>query len=263
MIQSESKPLITVVTVVLNGQDVIEETIKSVIGQNYNSFEYIVIDGNSIDKTPEIISQYHDQIDLSIRESDSGIYDAMNKAISKARGKYINFLNAGDTFYGKDILKRVSVVLENKQPDLFYARQEFFWPQKERTMILGRELTLNNIKRGEAALHQTMFTKTTLLNQLGGFDTRYKIAADYDLLYRIYLKDSNLFFANMITTRFPIGGASSDSKTTYREMLLIIKKHSNLYYYLLYFIVGGFRLIVRPFFKRYTTGPIRKFLKQI
>jgi glycosyltransferase involved in cell wall biosynthesis len=97
-----SRPLITVITVVYNGADVLENTILSVLGQSYDNIEYIVVDGGSTDNTLQVIKKYEHALDYWLTEPDRGIYDAMNKAIAAARGGWLNFMNAGDAFRDQD-----------------------------------------------------------------------------------------------------------------------------------------------------------------
>ena len=100
-------PLVTIITVVFNGKIYIEETIQSVIGQTYKNIEYIVIDGGSNDGTVDIISKYANNITYWISEPDKGIYDAMNKGIKVAKGEWLNFLNAGDSYIDNKVLANV------------------------------------------------------------------------------------------------------------------------------------------------------------
>lgn len=104
---------ISVITVSYNACLYIEETIKSVIGQRYDSFEYIIVDGNSSDGTVNVIRNYQDKISQWISEPDKGIYNAMNKAVRMASGEYCIFMNAGDVFLDPLVLKQVSFFLED------------------------------------------------------------------------------------------------------------------------------------------------------
>lgn len=100
-------PLITVITVVYNGEKHLEETILSVVNQTYENIEYIIVDGGSTDKTLDVIKKYENQIDCWVSESDNGIYDAMNKGLSLASGEWINFMNAGDAFWRPDSISDI------------------------------------------------------------------------------------------------------------------------------------------------------------
>ena len=106
----EDKPLISIITVVFNGEKYLEETIQSVINQTYSNVEYIIIDGGSSDGTLDIIKKYEERIDYWVSEKDKGIYDAMNKGIDVASGEWINFMNAGDGFYADDVLDKIFIL---------------------------------------------------------------------------------------------------------------------------------------------------------
>lgn len=107
----EQNPLVSIITVVYNADNCLEETIKSVINQNYKNIEYIIIDGGSTDNTLSIIKKYEKQIKMWISEPDNGIYEAMNKGISLCQGEIVGIINAGDTYTSNAI----SIVVESYQ----------------------------------------------------------------------------------------------------------------------------------------------------
>ena len=117
----DDKPLVSIVTVVYNGEVFLEKTIQSVINQSYSNIEYIIIDGGSTDETVDIIKKYEDRIDYWVSEIDSGIYDAMNKGIDLASGDWINFMNAGDSFVGCNVLLNLNYFLSDINYDIIYG----------------------------------------------------------------------------------------------------------------------------------------------
>ena len=113
-------PKISIVTVVYNGEETIEETILSVKNLSYSNVEYIIIDGGSTDETLNIIKKYEDKIDYWISEKDNGIYDAMNKGIKKATSEFVIFMNGGDTFFDENVLANIEKDLTNDF-DIYYG----------------------------------------------------------------------------------------------------------------------------------------------
>lgn len=99
-------PIVSVITVCFNVASTIEKTMLSVLNQTYENLEYIIIDGNSTDRTVDIIKKYSERLTYWISEPDNGIYDAMNKGIVKATGKYLIFMNAGDQFLNEMVLAK-------------------------------------------------------------------------------------------------------------------------------------------------------------
>ena len=100
-------PKFSIITVTYNAEAFIEGTVQSVINQKFNSFEYIIIDGDSTDNTKAILSDYKKQIDFLISEKDQGLYHAMNKGIRSANGEFLLFLNAGDRFLSDAVLNEI------------------------------------------------------------------------------------------------------------------------------------------------------------
>ncbi|MCM8833252.1 MAG: glycosyltransferase [Candidatus Omnitrophica bacterium] len=163
-------PLISVITVVLNGERYLEETIQSVINQTYPNVEYIIIDGGSTDGTLDIIKKYEDKIDYWVSEKDKGIYDAMNKGIRVASGEGLLFLNAGDFFVGDVFSPYISI------PCHLNVRYKRF----------GKEFQhkRRNYKMGLPYPHQAIIFE----NKKELHDLKYLISADYEYYLRLGYK---------------------------------------------------------------------------
>jgi glycosyltransferase involved in cell wall biosynthesis len=198
------KPLITIVTVVYNGDETLERTIKSVINQTYKNIEYIIIDGNSTDKTLNIIKKYNSKIDYWVSESDKGIYDAMNKGVKFARGEYIQFLNSGDYLVENRVLNKVAKELLKNYPEILYGQNKMLsglWPVKD---IISR------VNKGYETLpHQSTFMKRDLILGIGLFNTKYSISGDRDLIYRSLKTNPKTIFIKIPISFFDHNGASS------------------------------------------------------
>lgn len=199
-----NKYLLSVITIVYNDVNNIEDTILSVSNLKYfDQIEYIVIDGYSTDGTADIIKKYDDKITYWISEKDHGIYDAMNKGIKNAHGMWINFMNSGDKFYEMDIIKKLQLE-KNCDYNLLYGKKII----KNKTY---EALSIKSLENGEImACHQSMFfNKNRLKNELY-YDIRYMIYGDYELVNRIYLIDRNRFkYFNIIITDYLGDGISS------------------------------------------------------
>lgn len=133
---THKKPLITIVTVVYNGQEHLEETILSIINQTYSNIEFIIIDGGSTDNTIDIIRKYEHAIDYWVSEKDDGIYDAMNKASNLAKGQWINYMNCGDTFCNNEVIEKIQFnhyskyVMVYGNAKIFSGNRKFLKSQK-------------------------------------------------------------------------------------------------------------------------------------
>lgn len=218
-----NKPLISVITVVYNCENDIENTIKSVINQDFQDFEYIIIDGNSKDKTVSIINNYLDKIDYFISEKDKGIYDAMNKGILAANGKWLNFMNAGDTFYSSEVLK--NVFGKNKS----YDNKSIVFGYKFQNKKAVYPNELNILKKGVImANHQSMFFNNDLLGNDLIYSLKHPIYGDYELVNRIFLKfgEKSFKYVNLPIAIFEGGGISSHKSYQKRkDKYLILFKH--------------------------------------
>lgn len=212
------KPLVSIITVVYNGEEYLEETMQSVLNQSYENVEYIIIDGGSTDGTVEIIKKYECKISYWVSEQDAGIYDAMNKGIDLANGDWISFMNAGDVFYTKDTVSdsfKVSV----EDVDLIYGDVEVLYPTFSRFQKAG---SLQKLWTGMKFSHQAMFTKTSLLKKLK-FNTIYKVTADFDFIYYLWSNNYKFKYLNLVISTVDSGGLSDLSRIiVYKEYLKIV-----------------------------------------
>lgn len=221
-----NKPLISVITVVRNAEDYLEETILSIQNQTYKHIEYIVIDGNSSDSTPSIMKKYGEVINLCISEEDDGIYHAMNKAISYANGLLVGILNAGDVFYPSTIEEIANAYSHIdydytfgsvKIVDTYGKKRRIFTPIKAIPESFNKLILM-------PAPHMSVFVKRSLLNKLGGYDLQYSVSSDYDLLLRLMKLSKNVFILPKVIGVFKLGGISGSFKT-HIENFYIFRKH--------------------------------------
>jgi glycosyltransferase involved in cell wall biosynthesis len=202
----EDKPLITVITVVFNGEKYLENTILSVINQTYDNVEYIIIDGGSTDGTIDIIKKYEERLDYWISESDDGIYDAMNKGVSLCSGDIIGLINADDWYEIEAILIIANKFITNSGAILhgsmnIIKENKFYYTAKP-------ALNLSSLKKGMIINHPTVFVPSSLYKKYGFFSTDYKIASDWDLMLKFYCRGVNFLFIDIILANFRLGGAS-------------------------------------------------------
>ena len=211
----DNKPLISIVTVVYNGKKYLVQTIKSVLDQNYDNVEYIVIDGGSTDGTLEIIKKYEDQIDYWVSELDKGIFDAMNKGLLLASGDFVSFINADDR-YKKNIIKKVvGNIVDHPSVDFFYGdvdvvtkNQNYLYEMsgKNRGKDLGMKIP-----------HQSCFVRL-VIHRKYQFDVSYTIAADRVVIAELFKYGHKDYYMNISIVNFMEGGASADPELTIKEI---------------------------------------------
>jgi len=215
----EARPLISVVTVVFNGEAHLEQTIRSVLNQGYGNVEYIIVDGGSTDRTVDIIKRYEDRIDYWISEKDQGIYDAMNKGIRLSTGRWVNFMNAGDTFVRDDVLERIDWKALREHA-LIYGGKIF-----KKKQYTPYDVTL--LRFGEImACHQSMFFNRHVLQDVLMYDTALPIYSDYELVNRIYLMGYKMREIDLAVADYAEGGISDAVSSQKRR-----DKYKTLYKY--------------------------------
>lgn len=219
---SEDKPLITVVTVVFNGVEFLEDTIKSVIGQTYDNVEYIIVDGGSKDGTLDIIKKYEYAIDYWVSEPDKGIYDAMNKAIDLGSGDWINFMNAGDYFFDSSVLNRVFEESKNLIGyDVIYGDHLVRYPNRVRMAKAGK---VKKLWQASQFCHQSAFVRLTY-HKKNKFNLYRKIAADFEFFYKCMRAGSNMKYLPFVVSNVSAGGVSDVKRVdSVLERWLIVEK---------------------------------------
>lgn len=182
-------PLISIITVVLNGEKFLEETILSVINQDYKNIEYIIVDGESTDGSLKIIQKYAKYIDHLISEKDKGIYDAMNKGIKLATGQILNMMNCGDYYSSKNIVTQVANIFkQNNSLNFVLGKCKFVNDDGSDYTIRQNKPVLTTLKAGRfnTICHQAFFYKKSLHDQFGLYTLKYKVCSDGQFMYRVY-----------------------------------------------------------------------------
>jgi len=221
---NEARPLVTIVTVVLNAADSIEETIRSVLFQDYDNLEYIVVDGGSVDGTIDIIKSYESYIDYWISAPDSGIYNAMNKGVSLAKGEYLNFLNADDHFMHARVIQMIVDVFKRTGSQCVIGDALMLSKKGGEGYI--RHCDVNRYYFLFKGIPQQVFFYSNELFKSRQFDETMRIAADLDF-YLSCMSDRNI---KITTLKWPIvvfntGATSSNTGLLGRERQQIINRH--------------------------------------
>lgn len=174
-----TQPLISIITISYNCADAIERTIRSVLSQRYTDFEYIIIDGGSTDGTADIICRHNPHLAYWVSEKDRGISDAFNKGIAVAKGKYINLLNAGDSFASMHTLEELAPHLTS--PIVTFRYKEETSGEYSRLMDEGE----TDIEKKALLGHQATFVHRDVYRTMGGYNGSYKIRMDFDFFLRV------------------------------------------------------------------------------
>ena len=225
---------VTVVTAVLNDAGHIEQTILSVISQTDIEIEYIIVDGGSKDGTLELIGKYKDKISLLISEPDRGVYDAMNKGIKYSTGDFVYFINSGDVLLNPSILSKIKLEELKERNAIIYGNVVVAYGNIE-ALEKPRPFFNSKMKfKGIGICHQSMFFPGKLIRN-EKYDLSYKIAADYDLVYRLWRKGTEFLYRDLTIAKYDWGkGISSNPYKlldVYRENARVCHQQLNPLYW--------------------------------
>jgi glycosyltransferase involved in cell wall biosynthesis len=222
-------PFLSIITVVFNNLKGIQHTFQSIKNQSSNDFEWIVIDGGSTDGTKEWVENMSFSPLTYISEKDQGLYDAMNKGIQKSRGKYIWFMNSGDSIYSSDaILNLLSI---KNDPDIFYGEtmlvNELCEPigirSEQTTRVLPEKLTKYSMIKGMVVCHQSFIVKREMAPF---YNLKYRFSADIDWVINCLEKAKIVFNCKKILSNYLVGGFSAQNqKRGWKERWHIYVNH--------------------------------------
>lgn len=212
---STARPLVSVITIVRNGEREIRRTIESVLQQSYAPIEYIVIDGNSRDSTVSILGEYDEKIDYWQSEPDTGISDAFNKGIQAARGEVAGIINCGDRYDPGAVQQVVEAFLENPEVGVVCGVLQF-WKGADRAYLCHSAPHL--LEREMTVTHPTCFVRLELYRRFGSYSTDYRLAMDYEFLLRLKTQGVVFLALDAVLAHMQHDGASeADWKSALKE----------------------------------------------
>jgi glycosyltransferase involved in cell wall biosynthesis len=234
-----TKNFVTIVTVVFNGEANLEKTIKSIINQSYKNFEYIIVDGNSTDASIDIIRKYNYAIDHWISENDISIYDAMNKGINLASGKWINFMNCGDEFSSLHVLSDIFNSNKISGVHVIYGNHEVIYPDKKKKYVKSGEI--EDFWKGSKFCHQASFTNLkSLKSRL--FSTQFRLASDFDFFYNFWLSGAKFKYIDLNIASISSGGVSDKCRLhVLFEWWRIVEKRPRTFFF--YFVEAFIQIL--------------------
>ena len=223
-------PRFSIVTVTYNAENVLNDTIQSIVTQTYRNVEYIIIDGGSTDGTMHIVDRYRPMISIVVSEPDNGLYDAMNKGIALATGDYICFLNAGDAFHEDDTLQRMVHSLRGMElPDVIYGDTDIVDTEghflHKRRLSPPKKLTWKSFENGMLVCHQAFFARTKLAKATP-YDLTYRFSADFDWCVRILKQAAVTHHTHLTLIDYLNEGMTTENhQASLRERFRIMSKH--------------------------------------
>lgn len=212
---------ISLITVCYNSEQTIEDTLNSVLNQNYKNYEYLIIDGLSTDSTMDIIHKKEKDFGGKLKiisEKDKGLYDAMNKGIKMATGDIIGILNSDDVLANSTVFNQIIDAFSNNKIDGTYS-DLIFLDNSLKFPVRNFIAHYPSKKLGWHPPHPTLYLKKECYDKIGYFDLQYKIAADYDFMLRLLKINPNLFYIKNYLVKMRSGGVSTDGLSGYIKNL--------------------------------------------
>jgi glycosyltransferase involved in cell wall biosynthesis len=203
---------VSIITIVKNGAETIEETIRSVLDQTYPNIEYLVIDGGSTDRTFEVVRRYAGRISYWASEQDKGLYDGMNKGIRVATGEVVGILGSDDVYVDGQVIENVVAGMSEHAAESCYADLRYVDRKNSRRLVRywkSGPFSKERFKRGWMPPHPTFFVRREIYSKYGAFNTDFFLAADYELMLRfLYRYGISTVYIPRILVNMKTGGKS-------------------------------------------------------
>jgi glycosyltransferase involved in cell wall biosynthesis len=204
-------PFFSIITVVFNRAKTIEIAISSLRSQSFKNYEHIIIDGGSTDGTHEILEKYKSKNTVIVSEGDRGIYDAINKGIAIATGKYIGVLHSDDFYPNRNTLGDVFNQLARDDIDVIYGDAKYLRARDSALLRYYRSnnFSYQNLRYGIMLAHTTLYVKKTIFYDIGVYDIDYKIAGDFEFVCRLFKKNIKAIYIPKVLMMMRDGGLSN------------------------------------------------------
>jgi len=204
---------VSIVTACFNSEKTIEKTLLSIDQQSWEDIQHIIVDGASKDATVDIIRKHSHARRQWISEPDQGVYDAMNKGLRLVTGDIVAFLNADDVYKSNTLIERVVRIFAAEPIEALYGNVEFFDAVDPDGVVRtydSSRFSPDKLSSGWMPAHPSLFLRRSVFDRHGGYDPKYRIAGDFDLIARIFMQPGFRFkYCNEVFVRMQTGGLSS------------------------------------------------------
>lgn len=223
------KRKISIITVCYNSVSTIEDTIKSVLAQKYDNYEYLIIDGLSKDNTLDIVKKYESKFKGKMKvisEKDKGLYDAMNKGIKLATGDIIGIINSDDVLIDEHVFEKINSSY-TYETDVLYAN--LIYCDSTLTHPIRDYISGKRKKNEWCPAHPTMYIKRSVFDKVGLYNLNYKVSSDYDMMVRINKENFNFTYLNDYLVLMRLGGVSNGLKgyvNNFKDAYRILKDNN-------------------------------------
>ena len=223
---------ISIITITYNSASSLQRALDSVQSQTYKDIEHVIIDGASTDGTRKLIEAYakqHKNVKW-VSEKDNGIYDAINKGIRLATGDVIGFLHSDDMFYSVDSIGQIAAAFEQNQADVVYGDLQYMHGNKVVRRWKSNAFNPRALKYGWMPPHPTVYVRREVYQQVGEYDSWFRISADYDMILRIFTAGYNTHYIPEVLVCMETGGASNKNtkarlSKTMEDYIVLKKNH--------------------------------------